>query len=217
MRIGEFGRTEELLKKYGIRLTKGAFVPGTSPSMAAKLASPAEKIGFPVILKIIVKDVLSKTCLGAVSSAIDDATILEKAAQSLFKMVRRKKPNAKIQGVLIQKYVSLPAVSVAVCHDAQFGAVVLVGKSPTPLAAENHSPFDTLITTGCGFAPLAKPEAEHLASTVLADRTLIPCLTDFLVKLSKCGVEMRADILCDPVFLGQNAETADAKLFEQAR
>lgn len=210
MRILDLERTEELFKKYGIKTTKSVFVSGTSGAARLKLLESAVKLGFPLILKVISKDIPSKKEAGAVSEPLYAPADAEKAYDALLKTVRRKKPHAKLQGVLVQKYVMSPAVSVTLRHDAQFGAVVLVRASPLISSPPSSVP------DAVGFAPLDKKHAEQLAATLALDKAFVPGLTDCLIKLSRCGAEKKLDLLCEPVFLTSvGAEVADAKVSER--
>ncbi len=94
------------------------------------LASPeqAASIGFPVVAKILSPDVLHKTDAGGVALNLSDAAALASAAQRILKSVAEKHPNARVNGILVQRMErGLAEVILGFRRDLQAGPVVVLG------------------------------------------------------------------------------------------
>lgn len=87
----------------------------------------AEKIGYPVVLKIMSKDILHKSDSGCVKTGILNADELRFAFSSIIKNALKHNPSAKIDGILVEETLSGIEVIVGAKHDPQFGPIVLFG------------------------------------------------------------------------------------------
>jgi len=88
----------------------------------------AERIGYPVVLKLDSPDLAHKTELGAVRLKLADAAAVRAACREMSAAAREKAPAARLNGFLVQPMVtgSLEIVFGAK-RDPQFGALVMVG------------------------------------------------------------------------------------------
>ncbi len=86
------------------------------------------QIGFPLALKIVSPQILHKTDVGGVALNILSEGALRDAHQKMMVEVARKKPEANILGVLVQKMMP-PSTEVIVggLRDSQFGPAVMFG------------------------------------------------------------------------------------------
>ncbi|MGQ9781017.1 MAG: acetate--CoA ligase family protein [Nitrososphaeria archaeon] len=92
----------------------------------AELAS--EKIGYPLVLKIVSPDIIHKSDVGGVKIDIKDVTELRASYYSLLNSVREKAPNARIVGVLVKEMAPKSVeVVVGTLHDPTFGPTVMFG------------------------------------------------------------------------------------------
>ena len=119
--LGEH-RSKRLLQQYGV------------PVVGEKLLQPAEiealqapPLAFPVAVKIESPDVPHKTEAGAVKLGISDLAGLKQAAREVVAAAKRHKPDARIDGVLVQEMASGTEVIAGVVNDASFGPVVTFG------------------------------------------------------------------------------------------
>ncbi len=111
------------LARYGIALPQSQEV-----ATAAEAAAAAERIGFPVVLKIRSPDILHKTEAGGVALNLRDRAEVERAAEGLIAKARAAVPNARIDGFLVQEMVSSGVEAiVGARNDALYGPVLLVG------------------------------------------------------------------------------------------
>ncbi len=209
MRMIDFAKTEEFLKKYVLKTPKAELVAGFSSAAKEKLRSAASKFGFPVVLKVISKDIPCMSAVGVVQT-VDSPELFDKIHETLLKNLKKKKPNAKVQGILVQKHISGQSLIVVVRHDAQFGAVVQIGAGVGAGCCTELEPLG-IAHMATGFAPLDKKHAEAMAAAV---PTPPASLADFLIKVSRCGAEQHLDLAVDVFFTSAGIEVVDAKLFE---
>lgn len=124
------GRTT-LLEPEAKRVCKDYGIP-TLPSGVARDAAEAvriaEKIGYPVVMKVVSADIIHKTEAGAVALGVASADELRKAHYRIVESSLKFKPGASLEGVLIEKQAS-PGIEMIVGakKDPQFGPTVMVG------------------------------------------------------------------------------------------
>ncbi|WP_119458983.1 acetate--CoA ligase family protein [Rhodospirillaceae bacterium SYSU D60014] len=95
---------------------------------ADEAASLAEKLGFPVVLKIVSKDILHKTDAGGVLVGLSSAEEVEQGYKTILKNARAYQPNADITGVQVQQMLSsAQEVIVGAVTDPSFGKLVAFG------------------------------------------------------------------------------------------
>ncbi len=113
-----------LLRAYGVPLPR----EGVAQS-AADASELAEDIGFPVVMKIVSKDILHKTEAGGVLVGVSGREQAEQAYRTLIKNARIYKADAVLDGVQVQQQVSGKGVEVIVgaVTDPSFGKVVAFG------------------------------------------------------------------------------------------
>ena len=106
---------KKLLKKYGISVPDGKIITSTSEALMA-----ADKIHYPITLKVSDVELAHKTELGAVMLNINDPLALEKACQDLFKIG---------SSLLIEKMVqdSVAELIIGVGLDPIFGKYIIIG------------------------------------------------------------------------------------------
>lgn len=88
----------------------------------------AEKVGFPVVLKVDSPDLPHKTEAGAVCLGLKTKDEVRVAYHEILDSVSRFKPDTQINGVLVQEQIS-PGVEliIGLGTDLQFGKTILVG------------------------------------------------------------------------------------------
>ena len=112
-----------LLAAYGIPCVAARVAEGADAAAAA-----AERIGFPVALKIVSPDITHKTEVGGVALMLRDRRGVREAAAAMLERAARERPEALIQGLLVEAMA--PAgkeLLLGGVRDAQFGPLVLVG------------------------------------------------------------------------------------------
>jgi len=119
--LGEH-RSKAILSAYGIPVVREALLSldGIERLQDAPLA-------FPVAVKVESPDIAHKTEAGAVRLRIADLAGLKAAARAVVESARAYKPEARIDGVLVQEMASGTEVIVGAVNDEHFGPTVLFG------------------------------------------------------------------------------------------
>jgi acyl-CoA synthetase (NDP forming) len=123
-RQGELPRTtlERTLASYGIALPKSETVESAAAAVTA-----AERIGFPVALKIRCEDISHKTEAGGVALDLRNAHAVEKAAEGLAANARQAQPGARLDGFLVQEMVTGVEAIIGARSDPLYGPLLLMG------------------------------------------------------------------------------------------
>ena len=139
-----------LLAAYDVSVLLPALAE--TPEEAAAIA---ERLGGPVALKIASAEISHKTEIGGVALDLASPAAVATAARTIMASVRRHRPDARIQGLLVQamaprgKELLLGSV-----RDPQFGPVVVVGLGGIYV--------EVLRDTATRLAPLSASEAERM-------------------------------------------------------
>lgn len=124
-----------VLAAYGIPVVPTERV---APEPAAAVAA-AERMGWPVALKIVSPTLTHKTDVGGVALNLGDAAALDRAAREMLDTVRAKRPEAEITGFTVQPMVKRPRAEeliVGASVDPVFGPVVLFGAGGTAVEVD---------------------------------------------------------------------------------
>lgn len=91
-------------------------------------ANARVEMTYPVVAKILSPDIAHKTDAGGVVLNIGDAAQLKQAAEQIFTRVKAKHPQAKLNGILVQRMErGLAEVIVGFKRDPQVGPLVVIG------------------------------------------------------------------------------------------
>jgi len=88
----------------------------------------AEKIGYPVVLKVVSEDIVHKMDVGGIAVDLETKEEVEDAYQAIHSQVKNRKPDAKIRGISVAEMVE-GGVEVVIggMMDPTFGPVVMFG------------------------------------------------------------------------------------------
>ena len=112
-----------LLQSCGVGLARAQFA-----TTAAQAVACAERIGFPVALKIESPDILHKTDVGGVALGLEDSAAVIGAFAQVVANAQRLAPAARIDGVIVQQMAPDGIDMVIGLHnDPVFGTVVMAG------------------------------------------------------------------------------------------
>lgn len=142
--LGEY-RSKQILQQYGVPVVKEILL---QPAEIEALASPP--LPFPLAVKIESPDVPHKTEADAVRLGVRDLAGLKQAAREVAAAARKHKPDARIEGILVQEMADGLEVIVGAVDDPYFGPVVAFGLGGvyTELlhdVTHGFAPFDTAI------------------------------------------------------------------------
>ncbi len=112
-----------ILAKAGVTFPKEALI---NPGDDAGVVSAS--VGFPVVLKISSPDIAHKTEIGGVIVGVKDETEAREAAATIFARARERRPDARVEGILVSPMISGGVEIIAgVVRDPAFGPVVMFG------------------------------------------------------------------------------------------
>ncbi|HLV30430.1 MAG TPA: acetate--CoA ligase family protein [Chitinispirillaceae bacterium] len=115
---------KSILRAYGIKTPDGALVTNSQGAVTR-----AEKIGFPLVMKIVSPDIIHKSDVGGVVLNLQDSQQVAAAFDSMIGNIKSKMPDARIRGVYIEKM--CPSGSretiIGMMRDPQFGPMVMFG------------------------------------------------------------------------------------------
>lgn len=114
---------KQLIKQAGISVVDTKLATSKEEAISA-----SRKFGFPVALKIASPDIVHKSDAGGVKLGLETAKDVGKAYEDILQAVSQKHPQARIQGVAVQK-MARPGVEVIIgmSKDDQFGPVLMFG------------------------------------------------------------------------------------------
>ena len=188
--------TDEVLKvlnNYGIGVPDFKLVatlPAEATSAQAGVEdaiNAAEKIGFPVVLKIVSPEISHKTDFGGVKLNINTPAELKKAYMEIMDGVQRH-GRATVKGMLVEKMVSGgKEIIIGVSRDPQFGPLVMFGLGGIYVEILKDVTFR--------LAPLSMPDIDGMIHEIKAYPLLagargempadLPALKDIMLKVSQ--------------------------------
>ena len=111
-----------VLEAYGIPT-----VTGGKAETAEEAVKLAEKLGYPVVMKISAPDIAHKTDVGGVVLNIRSSEELRKNFEIMISKIRNRLPDVRIDGVSVQSMASGREMIAGVSNDRQFGPVLTLG------------------------------------------------------------------------------------------
>ena len=108
-----------------------AGIPVAETKLAAtadEAAKAADEAGYPVVIKIVSPDITHKSDVGGVKVGLGSADEVRAAFEEMIAVVKDVQPNAKIEGVAVQKMAPQGTeVIIGMSKDPQFGPVLMFG------------------------------------------------------------------------------------------
>ncbi len=113
----------KILEAYGIPVASW----GTAKNIVEALML-AKKISYPVSMKVLSPHIVHKSDVGGVRLNIGNSRQLKAAFTEMFREIKLKQPEAKIEGVIIQEYLTKGTeLLLGSKRDPQFGPVLAFG------------------------------------------------------------------------------------------
>ena len=148
--------SKNLIEAYGIPVTQPR--PAATEDEAVKIA---ESAGYPVVLKIMSPDITHKTDVGGVILNLREEGMVRAAFHQIVTSAQEKMPDARIDGVTIQKMIRLEdsvELILGIKKDSVFGTVMLVGSGGVTAELFHDSVL--------GFPPLNERLARHMLESL---------------------------------------------------
>jgi acetyltransferase len=152
----------------------------------------AQKIGYPVVLKIVSPDILHKTDVGGVKVGIQDADSLRQAYSDMMKSVTSACPGANIWGVGIYEMVRGGIETLlGMKRDPQFGPIIAFGTGGVAVELYKDVSFR--------LAPIRELGAQNMINSTKASQLLAGyrgSQRSDVSKLEEC-LERLSQMACD--------------------
>jgi acetyltransferase len=149
IQMGEV-EAKEILRAYDFNVPDGYVA--NRPEEAVEIA---ERIGFPVAMKIVSADIVHKSDVGGIKLNISSPDQLRDTFDLLTLRVSRHAPEARLNGVYIEKMcVRGLEVILGMTSDSQFGPMLMFGLGGTFV--------DVLKDVSCYLAPITADEAMQM-------------------------------------------------------
>ena len=108
---------------YGIPITKIEVAKNEDAAVAA-----AEKIGYPIVLKIVSPQVLHKSDAGGVIVGVTDEKGIREGYQKIISNIKKNVPTAVIEGILVQEMAPKGTeIIIGSTVDPTFGPTIMFG------------------------------------------------------------------------------------------
>lgn len=211
--IAEFA-AKQVLAHYGIGITKEELANSREHAVAL-----AQRIGYPVALKVQSPDISHKTEANAVRLGLASDADVAAAYDEILRNAKAYKPGARIDGVLVQEMVSggIEAI-LGVTNDKLFGPAVMFGLGGIFAEVMKDVVFR--------IAPVTKSAALDMIAEIKGYAVLtgargaahadIDALADAIVRLSALAIDLKdhvAELDINPLFVfpkGQGVKAGDA-------
>ena len=206
--------SKALIRAFGVPTTREEIAGDAEAAVAA-----AERIGYPVALKVNSADILHKTEAGAIRLGLADADAVRRAFAEVTANARGYDANASIDGALVQEMVSGGVETiVGVSYDQQLGPVLLFGTGGVMVEVYND--------VALRLCPITRDDALEMIDEVKGARLLrgfrgapaadVDALADVLVSVSQMAAQLEGslgELDINPLMVlpeGQGVKAADA-------
>ncbi|MCX8025019.1 MAG: acetate--CoA ligase family protein, partial [Thermanaerothrix sp.] len=211
---GEF-ETRPILEAYGIPLIPAELA--RSPQEAVQIA---ERLGYPVVLKIVSPHILHKSDMGGIRLNLTNAADVHKAFSEMMAYIKARLPQADLVGTLVEPMAPRGyEVIIGMRRDPNFGPLVMFGLGGIYVELFRDVSFR--------IAPLTREDALQMINETHAGRLLagfrgqpeadLDTLVDVLLRFSYLAVDFPAfqEAEINPLLVqpkGQGALVLDCRI-----
>ena len=122
LQLGEV-KGKDILGAYGFRVMDGALA-----GSADEAVEIAERIGYPVAMKIVSPDVVHKSDLGGVQLNVASGEAVGDAFDLMMLKIRKRLPSAWIEGIYVEQMAGKGMeIIIGMSRDPQFGPMLMFG------------------------------------------------------------------------------------------
>lgn len=122
LQVGE-APAKSILRAYGF-----AVPPGSVAATSEDAVEIANKIGYPVAMKIVSPDIIHKSDMGGVKLNLDSPENVRDAFDLMMLRIRQRAPEARLDGVYIEKMCRRGReIILGMSRDPQFGPMLMFG------------------------------------------------------------------------------------------
>jgi acetyltransferase len=185
---------------------------------ADEAVTAAEQVGYPCVLKVASVDLPHKTEFGALRLGLENRDSVRRAYAEMLSRVRAIKPEANIEGVLVQKQMKGVECLLGISRDDQLGPTLVMGLGGVfvEILADVALRIPPISAAGARRALENLKGAKVFAGARGAPPTDIDALAQMAARLSWLAYDLRDDIGeldLNPVIIlpkGQGAFAVDA-------
>lgn len=171
-------------------------VPAIVARTPTEASQAAQRLGFPVVLKILSPDISHKSDVGGVQLNLASPGAVTQAAEDMLEAVRRAQPEARVEGFNVQPMIRRPGAHeliVGVAEDSLFGPVIVFGQGGTavevigdrvvglpplnPLLARDMIASTRVARLLCGYRDRPAADLEAVTATLIKVSQLVNDLT----------------------------------------
>lgn len=201
----------ELLEAYGFDLPLTKEANAVNPAQEA-----AVDVGFPAVMKIDSPQVSHKTELDAVKTGLQTRSEVKREFNDIIDNVYGKRPDAEVNGVVVQEELDGLEVALGMKRDPQFGPMILVGLGGIYIEALHDISF--------AIAPISEEEAEQMIEElqssdlfqgVRGGESHLEPVKDAIIRLAELAMnhDQISEIDINPLILkGDKAYVADIEM-----
>jgi acyl-CoA synthetase (NDP forming) len=197
-----YAGTMKLVKRYGIPVPAQALV-----NTEKELEKAAGSIGYPLVVKAVSSQVSHKTEAKAVITNITGIENAKAAFMEVQDNIRKASPNARIEGVLVQRQIEGHETIIGGKEDSQFGPVIMFGGFGGVFV-------ELFRDTSFRLCPVTKREALDMISETRGAKVMegfrnipkrdVGALADALVKVSEMiAAEKVKELDINPLFVSK--------------
>ena len=178
----------------------------TVPAMLARTpeeaSHAAEQLGFPVVLKILSRDISHKSDVGGVQLNLASGEAVSLAAENMLRVIHQEAPTARVDGFNVQPMIRCPGAHeliLGVAEDRVFGPVILFG--------QGGKAVEVIGDRVVGLPPLNSLLAQDMISSTRISRLLkgyrdrpaadLEAITLTLIKLSQLASDLERVVELD--------------------
>ena len=212
--LGE-AESRPILGSYGFDL-----VPGDVAETAEEAVAIADRIGYPVVIKVVSPQILHKSDVGGVVLNLGTAPEVRDAIKKMQSSISQGNPTAEIQGFLVEKMMPEGMeVIVGMRRDPTFGPLMMFGLGGVMV--------ELFKDVGFGVAPLSPDQAMDMINATKAGRLLlgyrgrpvydISAVVEVIGRLSQMAVDhpIISEVEINPLLVypeGQGTLVLDARM-----
>ena len=149
-----------ILSTYGVPVIKTETASSKTEAVEA-----ATRIGYPVAMKIVSPDVVHKIDVGGVKLDLNSDQDVSEAFDEILKNVNSRVPGARIEGVLLQEYITGGTETIIGIHrDPKFGPLLMFGLGGIYVEAYRDVSFR--------LAPIRELSADNMISQIRGSKIL---------------------------------------------
>jgi acetyltransferase len=184
--LGE-AETRPLLQAYGIPLVEGGFA-----ASALEAADLAERIGYPVVMKIVSPQLLHKSDVGGILLNLAQRAAVADGYERMMNGIHAARPEVELEGVMVEKMAPRgQEVIIGMRRDPGFGPLMMFGLGGIYVELFKDVAFRV--------APLTAEEARQMITETRAGRLLtgfrgqevadLDAVVDVILRLSRLALD----------------------------